>query len=106
MWAAVIQKGVLLYGEADGQSGGRGEVFDPVNLAVDVTPENALKAASEKAFVKALMIAFQLNERDELNKVLEATAPDQINLIVDRISSLYFVRLVNFLSWCVESSGL
>ncbi len=105
MWAAVTQEGVLLYGE--GQHGGSGSgdvVFDPVNLAVDVTPKNAEKAARDKQYVKALMIALRLSEKSVLNKVLESIPPADIALVLSSIPCVYFVRLVSLLAWRIENT--
>lgn len=103
MWAAVTQEGVLLYGE--GAYNGQDEIqFDPVNLAVDITPKTAERALKERQFVKALMIALRLSERGVLNKVVEAVPAADVPGVLSSIPSVYFVRLVTLLAWRIENT--
>ncbi len=105
MWAAVTHEGVLLYGEGDGRTNNSEDtVFDPVNLGVDITPKSAEQAANDKQYRKALMIALRLGERSVLNRVLEKIPTEEISLVVDQISSSYFVQLVSLLAWRIENT--
>lgn len=104
MWAAVTQEGVLLYGEGQTLGTDGDLLFDPMNLSVEITPSNAQKAAEEKQYVKALMIALRLSERSVLNKMLETVPVSEISLVVDQIPTLYFVRLISLLAWRIDNT--
>lgn len=106
LWAAVTSEGVLVYGEGrDGLGAdGGGVLFDPTDLAVDVTPDAALAAAAEQDYEKSLVIALRLNEQTVLNSVVEMVPPENVSLVVSRLPTLYFTRLTLLFAWRLENN--
>ena len=51
-------------------------VFDPFDLAIDVTPGNIRNILQKGEFLKALMSSFRLNEQELILQVVE-TIPSQ-----------------------------
>lgn len=103
LWSAVTAEGVLVYGNAGNDEYGEA-FFDPTHLDVDVTPKEARKAADEKDFTMALMIALRLNERDCLNYVVEKVNVDRITLVVSEMPTVYFSRLVTLFAWRLDQT--
>jgi periodic tryptophan protein 2 len=58
-------------------------VFDPYDLAIDVTPESTKEVLNNGEFAKALMLSFRLNEQDLILHVVENIPPQD---------SKYFVK--------------
>ena len=73
-WAAATTEGLLLY------SLDQGLVFDPTDLTEDITPAAAFKALSNRAFVRALLIALRLKDPDVVRHVIMSTPPNQVRL--------------------------
>ena len=71
-FAAATTEGLLLYGLDQGL------VFDPTDLAEDITPGAARKALASGAFLKALLIALRLKEPDVLRHVIMSVPPAQV----------------------------
>jgi periodic tryptophan protein 2 len=63
-WAAATTEGLLLYSLDEGL------VFDPTDLAEDVTPAAALKAVGRGAYLKALLMAVRLNDPSMVQHVV------------------------------------
>ncbi len=75
--------------------------FDPLDLDVEVTPSNTLKALEEGRLLDALMMALRLNEATVLRAVYERVPPPEVpppscSLIPNAPRSLQ--RLVS--TWC------
>ncbi|CDF41330.1 WD40-repeat containing protein [Chondrus crispus] len=106
LWSAVTTEGVIVYSDASGNGtdGVNDSLFDPTNLEVDITPEAAEKAARRRDYVAALTIALRLNEKDCLNAVVEKIPAEDINLVVDRVSSVYFSRLILLFAWRLDNT--
>jgi periodic tryptophan protein 2 len=107
VWGAVTTEGVLIYGEsgANGLLGTPDDAlaFDPTDLDVDITPAAAQEAATSGEFEKAIVIALRLNERAVMSMVVETVPFSEIGLIVSRIPSVYFVRIVMLLAWRLDN---
>ena len=71
-WAAATTEGLLLY------SLDQGLVFDPADLAEDITPGAAYKALGNRAFLRALLIALRLKDPEVLRHVIMSTPPSQV----------------------------
>lgn len=71
-WAAATTEGLLLY------SLDQGLVFDPTDLAEDVTVAATRKALAQGAFLKALLIALRLKDPEVLRHVIMSVPPAQV----------------------------
>lgn len=67
-----VAEGALLYSLDDGS------VFDPTDLAEDVTVEAAHRALQHSMYLKALLLALRLKEAELLEHVLLSTPEDQV----------------------------
>ena len=67
-WAAASTEGLLVYSVDDALN------FDPRDLDMDVTPDNALALLQDRFYSKALL-ALRLNEAPLLRRVVEAVPP-------------------------------
>ena len=68
-WSAATTEGLLTY------SLDVAMVFDPYDLAMDVTPESTKEVLQNREFSKALMLSFRLNEQDLILHVVENIPP-------------------------------
>ena len=71
-WAAATTEGLLLY------SLDQGLVFDPTDLAEDITPAAAYKALATGACLKALLVALRLKDPEVVRHVIMSTPPSQV----------------------------
>ena len=55
-----------------------GSIFDPTDLAEDVTIEAARRALQHRMYLKALLLALRLKEPELLEHVLLSTPGDQV----------------------------
>lgn len=96
-FAAASTEGLLLY------SLDHMVVFDPFDLDVDVTPATTLSALRvDKDFLRALVMAFRLNEKYLLHQVYEAIPPEDIKLVVRDLPLVYLSRLVRLVTGMSE----
>lgn len=92
-------------------------VFDPVDLDITITPSTILatleaaKAASESntvdddnTFLKALIMAFRLNESKLIRAVYEAIPPSDITHAVRSVPTVYLPRLLRFVAHAAEET--
>ena len=71
-FAAATTEGLLLYGLD------AGAVFDPTDLAEDVTPAAVGRALDEGAPLRAALLALRLKDGQLLRHALLSTRPDQV----------------------------
>lgn len=88
-FAAASTEGLLIY-SLDNVA-----LFDPFDLDVDVTPAATL---AEKDYVKALVMAFRLNEKYLVHRVYETIPADDIKLVVRDLPVVYLGRLLRFVA--------
>jgi len=92
-FAAASTEGLLLY------SLDHMVVFDPFDLDVDVTPATTLAALKvDRDFLRALVMAFRLNEKYLLHQVYEAIPPEDIKLVVRDLPLVCLGRLVRLVT--------
>lgn len=72
--------------------------FDPFDLDVSITPASTEAALSNGAFLRALVMAFRLNETALLRRVHECIPPSDIQLVVREVPVVYLWRLLRFLA--------
>lgn len=92
-------------------------VFDPFDLDISITPETivstlehanrAFKANTvddENTFLKALVMAFRLNESHLIRAVYEAIPPSDIPHVVRSLPTVYLPRLLRFVAYAAEET--
>ncbi|KAF2245835.1 WD40 repeat-like protein [Trematosphaeria pertusa] len=78
--------------------------FDPFDLDITVTPSTTLSTLAQKEYLKALVMAFRLNERNLVRRVYEATPVTDIPLVVKEMPSVYLGRLLRFVALQADES--
>ncbi|KAK9451542.1 WD40-repeat-containing domain protein [Limtongia smithiae] len=79
--------------------------FDPFDLDVDVTPAAAIEAMQrEHDYVKALVMAFRLNERYLIHRIYESVRTRDISLVARRVPVVYLSRLLKFIATMLDDS--
>ena len=72
--------------------------FDPFDLDTTITPASTLTTLAEREYLKALIMAFRLNEPPLLRRVYESTPPSSIALVVKETPVMYLGRLLRFVA--------
>ncbi|KAK4539700.1 hypothetical protein LTR36_010411 [Oleoguttula mirabilis] len=85
-FCAASTEGLLVY------SLDAGVQFDPFDLDVDVTPENTLKTLAKRQWLKALVMAFRLNNSKLVTRVYRSVPPTDIALVVRDLPQVYLER--------------
>ena len=78
--------------------------FDPFDLDINVTPASTLQAIMEKDFLRALIMAFRLNERLLIRRVFEAVPVAEVTLLVKELPVVYLARLLRFVALATDES--
>jgi len=91
-WAAATTEGVLLYSLDEGM------VFDPTDLAEDVTPAAVLRALGSGAYLRALLVALRLRDPELIKHVLFATPPGSVELVVATLPAVVAPGLLGTLA--------
>lgn len=78
--------------------------FDPFDLDINITPASTLEAVKERDFLRALVMAFRLNERPLIRRVYEATPVADVSLIVKQLPNVYLARLLRFVAQATDES--
>lgn len=109
-FCAASTEGLLTYslaGAAGSSGNGSGGLvtFDPFDLSMDVTPASTLAVLrEERDYVKALVMAFRLNEAALLQHVFLAVPHQDIALVVAEVPTVYVARLLRFVAAQTEQS--
>lgn len=69
-------------------------VFDPFDLGMDTTPETALEALATKDYVRALTIAFRLNEEALIDRIHANIPSNDIDLVVRTLPQHHVLHLL------------
>lgn len=101
-FCACSTEGLLIYSLDNAGS----EDFDPFDLDIDVTPQNirAILKQSEPEYLKALVMAFRLNDRNLIRHVYQSVPYGSITLLVRELPKVYLSRLLMLLGQQMESS--
>lgn len=78
--------------------------FDPFDLDISVTPASTLSTLAQKEYLKALVMAFRLNERNLIRRVYEATPVSDIPLVIKELPRVYLGRLIRFVALQADES--
>lgn len=80
-------------------------LFDPYDLDVTVTPASTLHVLhNEKDYLKALVMAFRLNEAPLVRKVFEGIPYTNLGLVVKDLPVVYVPRFLRFVALQTEES--
>lgn len=79
--------------------------FDPFDLNMEITPAATLAVLEdEKDYLKALVMAFRLNEAGLIKRVFQAIPYQDIPLVVEEMPVVYVPRLLRFVAAEMEQS--
>ncbi|RYO78118.1 hypothetical protein DL766_009863 [Monosporascus sp. MC13-8B] len=79
--------------------------FDPLDLNMEITPASTLSVLeNEKDYLKALVMAFRLNEAGLIKRVFQAVPYTDIPLVVEHFPTVYVSRLLRFVAAQTEES--
>ncbi|KAH9909867.1 WD40-repeat-containing domain protein [Xylariomycetidae sp. FL2044] len=79
--------------------------FDPFDLNMEITPASTLAVLeNEKDYLKALVMAFRLNEAGLIKRVFQAIPHTDISLVVEHFPTVYVPRLLRFVAAQTEES--
>ncbi|KAL0062025.1 U3 snoRNP protein [Marasmius tenuissimus] len=97
-WAAASTEGLLIYSLDETVT------FDPFDLSIDLTPESVLEVLSSGEYLKALVMAFRLNEKPLIRHVYENIPRADIRLVSRQLPVLYVSQLLRFVADHLEQS--
>lgn len=97
-WAAASTEGLLIYSLDDTV------MFDPFDLTIDLTPQAVLDILAEGEYLKALVLAFRLNEKPIIQQVFERVPRSDIRLVARQMPEVYVSALLRFVSEHLEKS--
>lgn len=79
--------------------------FDPFDLNMEITPASTIAVMeNEKDYLKALVMAFRLNEAGLIKRVFQAIPPAEVGLVVADVPTVYVSRLLRFVAAQTEAS--
>ncbi|PKS10853.1 hypothetical protein jhhlp_002610 [Lomentospora prolificans] len=79
--------------------------FDPFDLNMEITPASTLSVLkNERDYLKALVMAFRLNEASLIKQVFLSIPHTDIALVVQDVPTVYVSRLLRFVAAQTESS--
>ena len=97
-WAAASTEGLLIYSTDDALT------FDPFDLALDLTPQSVLSVLASGEHLKALVMAFRLNERPLLVKAYEAVPRADIRLVARQLPQVCLAPMLRVVAEHLERS--
>ncbi|KAH0559711.1 hypothetical protein GP486_003772 [Trichoglossum hirsutum] len=78
--------------------------FDPFDLDTDITPATTLATLCTRNYLKALVMAFRLNERYLIRQVYEGIPVSDIPLVVRELPVVYLGGLLRFVVSSVDGT--
>ena len=78
--------------------------FDPFDLDTTITPTSILEAIAGKNYLRALIMAFRLNEGPLTRQVYENIPTDNVPLVVKDIPAVYFAQLLAFVAQASDAN--
>ncbi|PSC76313.1 periodic tryptophan 2-like protein [Micractinium conductrix] len=97
-WAAATTEGLLLYSVDESL------VFDPTDLAEDVTPAAALKALGQGAHLKAILMSLRLGDPKLVQHVVLSAPPAQVPLLANQMPAAVVPQLLAALGELIPST--
>lgn len=78
--------------------------FDPFDLDITITTASTLKVLAERDYLRALVMAFRLNERNLIRRVYEAIPVADISLVVKSLPTVYLALLLRFVAQAADET--
>ena len=78
--------------------------FDPFYLDIDLTPQSLLAVLAKREYLKALVMAFRLNEKPLIHKVYESIPRKDARLLARQLPLVYIGPLLKFVAEHLEKS--
>lgn len=78
--------------------------FDPFDLDITVTPSTTLKTLEQKEYLKAMVMAFRLNNAKLVTRVYRSVPPMDIALLVKDLPNVYLDRLLRHIAQQADAS--
>ncbi|KAI9777444.1 MAG: hypothetical protein M1839_008856 [Geoglossum umbratile] len=97
-FCAASTEGLLIYSLDDSLQ------FDPFDLDIDITPASTLTTLRTRNYLKALVMAFRLNERYLIRQVYEGTPISDIPLVVRDLPVVYLGGLLRFVATSIDET--
>lgn len=97
-WAAASTEGLLIYSTDDTVT------FDPFDLDLDLTPQSLLAVLADREYLKALIMAFRLNEKPLIRRVYESVPPTDIRLIARQLPVVYLPHMLRSVAEHLDQS--
>jgi periodic tryptophan protein 2 len=97
-WAAASTEGLLIYSVDEELA------FDPFELDLSITPQSILDVLLNHEYLKALIMAFRLNEKPLIQKVYESIPTSDIKLIVKQLPTSYLSNALRYIGERMDRS--
>lgn len=97
-FCAASTEGLLVY------SLDHGVQFDPFDLDITITPASTLEVLAEREYLRALVMAFRLNEKPLIHRIYKAIPVADISLIVKDLPIVYLAQLLRFIAQATDDT--
>lgn len=97
-FCAASTEGLLVYSLDNAQQ------FDPFDLEINITPTSTLESMAKKDYLRALAMAFHLNEKSLIRRVYEEIEFSDVRLTVKNLPPIYLARLLAFVAQVNDES--
>lgn len=98
-WASASTEGLLIYSLDDTIA------FDPFDLDMDLTPAAVMTVIERREFLKALVMAFRLNERPLIRRAYEAVPRADVGLVSRQLPVVYLEKMLRFVADRLDPAG-
>jgi len=71
---------------------------------MDITPDTIAETVERKEFLKAMVMAFRLGEKQVVSTVYHAVPPADVALVCKDMPTKYLDRMLEFSSWAMNKS--
>lgn len=78
--------------------------FDPFDLDIAITPASTLEVLDERDYLRALVMAFRLNEKPLIRRIYEGIPVADISLVVKDLPTVYLARLLRFVATATDET--
>jgi periodic tryptophan protein 2 len=97
-WADVTTEGLVIYSlESD-------LAFDPIDLDIDLTPQNLLSVFKKGECSKALLMSLRMNEQAYIGSILENIPVKEIPLVISSIPERFLGVMMEILGKVLDSN--
>ena len=97
-FCAASTEGLLVYSLDNAQQ------FDPFELDINITPTSTLESIAKRDYLRALAMAFHLNEKSLIRRVYEEIEFSDVELTVKNLPKVYLARLLNLVAQANDES--